>query len=153
MSQTLSSALKATGLRSAKTGKSGEYDSVTVQPGEIVDLMRFFHDELGMDSLDCMTAVDLGDEFELVYHALNYSNAEAVVGKARLARTSPVIESVCSVYPLANWFEREVLDMFGVEFTNHPNPTRMLRRDDQPGYPLRKDYERRPRIPVVEDAD
>lgn len=153
MSRSLSSALKASGIKGAKSGKSGEFDAVTVKPADIIALMEVFKKDLGMDSLDCMTAVDYGDEFELVYHVLSYTTKETLVGKARVPREEPVIESVTSVYPAANWFEREVLDMFGIQFTNHPNPIRMLRRDDQEGYPLRKDYELRQRIPVVEDAD
>ncbi|RJQ54463.1 MAG: NADH-quinone oxidoreductase subunit C [Actinobacteria bacterium] len=151
--QSLSDTVKAAGLRGAKVGKAGEFQSVTVKPGQVVDLMRLLKDKLGMKSLDCMTAVDHGEEFELVYHTLNYETAETVVGKTRVSRAAPIVESVSSVYPAANWFEREVLDLFGVEFTNHPNPVRMLRRDDEEGYPLRKDYSLRRRIPVVEDAD
>lgn len=153
MSQTLTEALKAAGLRGAKVGKSGEFDAVTVAPKDIVALMKVFRESLKMDSLDCMTAVDYDDEFELVYHVLSYKRKETLVGKARVPRSAPVIESVTSVYPLANWFEREVLDLFGVDFVNHPNPVRMLRRDDQEGYPLRKDYRMRERNSVVRDAD
>lgn len=153
LSQTLTDAVRKAKLARAKVGKSGEFDCVTVRPTDIVALMRLFRDEFEMDSLDCVTAVDYGEELELVYHALSYTRKETLVGKARVSCLAPIIESVCSVYPMANWFEREVLDLFGVEFTNHPNPVRMMRRDDQPGYPLRKDYELRQRRPVVADAD
>lgn len=153
MSRTLSEVLKAAGLRRAKIGKSGDLPSVSVPAEEIVELMRVLRQKMGADSLDCMTAVDCGDEFELVYHAFSYATSDTFVGKARVPRANPIIESVSGVYPAASWFEREVFDMFGVEFTNHPNLVRMLRRDDQPGHPLRKDYQLRARIPAVEDAD
>lgn len=145
--------VKAAGVKGAKFGKSGEYDAVTVRPGDIVTLVEVLRRDMKMDSLDCMTAVDYGQEFELVYHLLSYDTAQTLVAKARVPRENPVIESVAGVYQTANWFEREVLDLFGVEFTNHPNPVRMLRLDDQPGHPLRKDYELRQRISVVPDAD
>jgi len=124
-----------------------------VPPGEIVDLMKVLREKLSMDFMATMTAVDYGAEFELVYHLFSYKTRETVVAKARVPREEPMIESVTSVYPSVNWFEREVLDLFGVDFKNHPNPVRMLRRDDQEGYPLRKDFKLRQRNPVVADAD
>ncbi len=145
--------LKEAGLRGAKVGKSGEYECVTVKPEQIVQLMRLFYDDLGMNALSCLTAVDCGDEFEMVYHLFSYDSKRTLVAKTRLPRNAPVVESVTSVYQNANWFEREVLDLFGIDFTNHPNPVRMLRRDDEEGYPLRKDYALRQRTPAVEDGD
>ena len=151
MSQTLSEALKAGGLRKAKIGKSGDLASVEVPAEEIVELMRVLRQKMGADSLDCMTAVDYGDEFELVYHAFSYATAETFVGKARVPRGNPVIESVTSVYPAANWFEREVFDMFGVRFAGHPDLRRLLMYDGFEGHPLRKSYPLRkeqPRLPI-----
>ena len=153
LSLNLTDAVKGAGLHGAKVGKSGEFEAVTVKSEDIVALMKVLRKELEMSALDCMTAVDYGDEFELVYHVLSYKTKDTIVGKARVPRSAPAIESVSSVYPAANWFEREVLDLFGVEFTNHPDPVRMLRRDDQDGYPLRKDYVMRRRTPRIEDAD
>jgi len=72
-----------------------------------------------------VTAVDWypsQPRFEIVYHLLSIPKKERVRLKARLADESPVIESVTSVWPAANYFEREVFDLFGVRFTGHPNP-------------------------------
>ena len=90
-----------------------------------------------------VTAVDWypsQPRFEIVYHLLSIPKKERVRLKARLADESPVIESVTSVWPAANYFEREVFDLFGVRFTGHPNLERIMMPDNWEGHPLRKDY-------------
>ena len=68
------------------------------------------------------------------------SKKERVRLKVRLSEESPVVDSVTSVWPGANYFEREVFDLFGVRFNNHPDLRRLLLPPDWQGYPLRKDY-------------
>ena len=90
-----------------------------------------------------LTAVDWypsEPRFEVVYHLLSISQKERVRLKARLDGSSPVIESVTSVWPSANFYEREVFDLFGVRFTGHPNLQRLMMPDNWEGHPLRKDY-------------
>jgi NADH-quinone oxidoreductase subunit C len=78
--------------------------------------------------------------FEVVYHLLSIPKKERVRLKVRLASASPVVESVTSVWPGANYFEREVYDLFGVRFTGHPYLRRIMMPEDWEGHPLRKDY-------------
>jgi len=78
--------------------------------------------------------------FEVVYHLLSILKKERVRLKVRLSADSPVIDSVTSVWPAANYFEREVYDLFGVRFTGHPYLRRLLMPEDWEGHPLRKDY-------------
>ena len=78
--------------------------------------------------------------FEVVYHLLSLPNKERVRLKVRLNSASPAIESVTSVWPGANYFEREVFDLFGIRFNGHPYLRRILMPEDWEGYPLRKDY-------------
>jgi NADH-quinone oxidoreductase subunit C len=78
--------------------------------------------------------------FEIVYHLLSIPKKERVRLKSRLDDESPVIESVTSVWPAANYFEREVFDLFGVRFTGHPRLERIMMPDNWEGHPLRKDY-------------
>ncbi len=78
--------------------------------------------------------------FEVVYHLLSISKKERVRLKVRLEGSSPALDSVTVVWPAANYFEREVFDLFGVRFAGHPYLRRLLMPEDWEGYPLRKDY-------------
>ena len=97
--------------------------------------------ELGFDLLGMLTAVDFGDEFELVYRVRSREMHVGVFLKTRVPRDDPRIESVVHLWPSANWQEREVFDLFGIVFEGHPDLRRILLPDDWVGYPLRKDYE------------
>ncbi len=102
------------------------------------------------DSSDCpfnyfcdLTAVDWypsEPRFEIVYHLLSIAKKERVRLKVRLDGSSAAIDSVTSIWPSANFYEREVFDLFGVRFTGHPNLKRIMMPDDWEGHPLRKDY-------------
>jgi NADH-quinone oxidoreductase subunit C len=90
-----------------------------------------------------LTAVDWypsEPRFEVVYHLLSIPKKERVRLKGRLDSSSPSIESVTSVWPAANFYEREVFDLFGIRFTGHPNLKRIMMPDNWEGHPLRKDY-------------
>ncbi len=89
-----------------------------------------------------MTAVDrypAEPRFEIVYHLQAIAAKRWVRLKVRLAGDNPEMESAVCVYRSANWYEREVFDLFGVRFFNHPNLTRIMMPDDWVGHPLRKD--------------
>jgi NADH-quinone oxidoreductase subunit C len=93
--------------------------------------------------LSDVTCVDLypsEPRFEVVYHLLSIANKERVRLKVRLNSASPAVESLTPVWPGANYFEREVFDLFGVRFTGHPYLRRLLMPEDWEGHPLRKDY-------------
>ena len=78
--------------------------------------------------------------FEVIYHLLSIPQKERVRLKVRLNGDSPVVESVTSVWPSANFFEREVYDLFGIRFTGHPYLRRIQMPENWEGHPLRKDY-------------
>jgi NADH-quinone oxidoreductase subunit C len=78
--------------------------------------------------------------FEVIYHLLSIAKKERVRLKVRLEGSSPALDSVTAVWPAANYFEREVFDLFGVRFAGHPYLRRLLMPEDWEGYPLRKDY-------------
>jgi NADH-quinone oxidoreductase subunit C len=93
--------------------------------------------------LSSVTAVDrypLEPRFEVVYHLHSIEQKQRVRLKCRLESDEPAIESVTSVWRGANWYEREVFDLFGINFLNHPDLRRIMLPDDWEGHPLRKDY-------------
>jgi NADH-quinone oxidoreductase subunit C len=97
----------------------------------------------GYDAFQDMTAVDwypASPRFQLSYHILSHHYKEIVRLCVRLDEADPSVESMTSVWPGANYYEREVFDLFGVRFDGHPNLRRILMPDDWQGYPLRKDY-------------
>jgi NADH-quinone oxidoreductase subunit C len=69
--------------------------------------------------------------------------------KVRLSEEDPAIDSVVSVWPGINWYEREAYDMYGIVFRNHPNLKRILMYEAFVGHPLRKDYPKAKRQPTV----
>jgi NADH-quinone oxidoreductase subunit C len=96
---------------------------------------------LGFDMLGMVTAVDFGEEFELVYRLRAREMGVAIIVRARLPRHTPRAASVTDLWPAADWHEREVYDLFGIVFEGHPDLRRILLPDDWVGHPLRKDYE------------
>jgi len=78
--------------------------------------------------------------FDVVYHLLSIPRHKRLRLKVRLAGDDPSVESITSVWPSANFFEREVYDLFGVRFSGHPNLRRIMMPEDWDGHPLRKDY-------------
>ncbi len=113
---------------------------LVVEATRLHDAARDLKD-LGFDRLGMVTAVDTGDEFELVYRLQSREMHAGIFVKARVARDTASIASVTDLWPAANWQEREVFDMFGITFEGHPDLRRILLTDDWVGYPLRKDYE------------
>ena len=82
----------------------------------------------------------LEPRFEVNYHLVSIDRRERLRLKVRVAGADCVVPSVTSVWPTANWHERENYDLFGIRFDGHPDLRRILRPDDWEGYPLRKDY-------------
>jgi len=118
----------------------------------IADVMRFLRDEVGFDMLMDLTAVDyLGEtpRFEVVYHLYALDRHERLRVKARVDEGAPRIASVTGLWASANWMEREVFDLYGIEFEGHPDLRRILLYDEFVGHPLRKDYPKERRQPLV----
>jgi NADH-quinone oxidoreductase subunit C len=99
--------------------------------------------ECPFNFLSDVTCVDWSHSeprFEVVYHLLSIPNKERVRLKVKLDGSSPVVDSVTSIWPAANFFEREVFDLFGVRFSGHPYLRRIQMPEDWEGHPLRKNY-------------
>jgi NADH-quinone oxidoreductase subunit C len=118
-------------------------NQIEVKKPLIAEIMTFMRDNpiLPCNYLVDETAVHWPkeEEFEIVYILYSFEKNEHVRMKTRIKEWE-TIESVVSVWSTANWLEREVYDMFGVRYANHPNLKRILLPDDWVGFPLRKDY-------------
>lgn len=95
---------------------------------------------LDFDYLSCLSGLDYLDNFELVYQLYSYSKGHHLVLKTAVPRENPEVQSVTSIWATADWFEREVYDLYGVIFQGHPNLKRLLLADDFPGHPMRKEF-------------
>ncbi len=91
--------------------------------------------------------------FDVVYHFYSSTRNHRLRLKVPLTSADPVVESLAGLWHSANWFEREVWDMFGVRFTGHPNLKRILMYEEFQGHPLRKDYPVRKRQPLIGPAN
>ncbi|HYL92588.1 MAG TPA: NADH-quinone oxidoreductase subunit C [Alphaproteobacteria bacterium] len=93
-----------------------------------------------LSDLTCADYYPREPRFELAYHLLSMKRKERVRLKVRLGDGDPVVESLVPLWPAANFFEREVFDLFGVRFMGHPYLRRIMMPEDWEGHPLRKDY-------------
>ena len=117
--------------------------TLIADPAKIVDLCRHLKDSEKYIRLSSITAVDwnpANPRFEVVYHLHSLEPFRRLRVRCRIGGEKPAIDSVCSVWRGANWYEREVFDMFGIHFHNHPDLQRILMPTDWEGHPLRKDY-------------
>ena len=128
-------------------------DATAVVDAECIEaVMRFLRDEVEFDMLTDVTAVDyLGQDprFEVVYHLYATGANQRVRIKARVPEDAPEIASVVGLYASANWMEREVFDLYGIRFDGHPDLRRILLYEGFEGHPLRKDYPKERRQPLV----
>ena len=119
--------------------------SVTLDREAIVNACQMLRDdpELDFNFLAALTAVDYWPSeprFKIVYQLYSLANKEFIGLRAQLSNESPEISTIESIYPNANWHEREVFDMFGVTFKDHSDQRRIIMPYDWVGHPLRKDY-------------
>lgn len=101
------------------------------------------NDHMPFNALQCISGVDYIDYMEVAYVFAHFdvNSPRDLILKIRLEdRVNPVVDSIVSLYAAANFQEREVYDMFGIKFNNHPDLRRILCPDDWKGWPLRKDY-------------
>lgn len=125
-----------------------------IDPERVVEVARLLRDDsnLEFEMLTDVTAVDyLGEEprFEMVYHFYSVARNQRLRIKARVPEEPAEIDSLVDVYASANWMEREVWDLYGIRFKGHPDLRRILLYEEFEGHPLRKDYPKEKRQPLV----
>lgn len=127
----------------------------TVHKDCIFELLKFLRDEpsLSFDFLMDLTAADyLGvkpERFEVVYHFYSLKHNHRVRIKTPVGKDDCVVDSAVPLWKTANWFEREVWDLYGIKFKGHPNLRRILLYEEFKGHPLRKDYPINKRQPLI----
>lgn len=147
-------------LGAAESGSSDPW--IEVAAAALADVCRYLRDApaLRYDMLNCITGVDYlpidkkgakiegPPRLEIVYHLSSTVTRQQLVLKVTTSRWKndlegelPELPSLCGVWPGANWHEREVYDLMGVQFLGHPDPRRILCPEDWVGHPLRKDYQ------------
>jgi NADH-quinone oxidoreductase subunit C len=125
----------------------------------LLDVLAYCRDEpaLAFAMLMDLTAVDYsrfpgredGPRFEVVYHLYSLTHNHRVRIKVPVTEDDPVVPTATGLWPIADWMEREVWDMFGVRFAGHPNLRRLLLYESFVGHPLRKDYPINRRQPLI----
>ncbi len=118
--------------------------TLLIPPGENVEAATILRDEFAFDLLSAVTAVDYypqtSPRFHMVYIFYSTANKVYLNVRAPLDGDNPAIRTLETVYPSANWREREVYDLFGIHFEGHSDLRRLLLPPDWKGHPLRKDY-------------
>jgi len=117
--------------------------SLEIDPAHIVDVLRMMKQQEQFNRLSSVTAVDwypVEPRFEVVYYLHSLPRNLRLRLKCRLRGDAAEIDSATAVWDAANWYEREVFDLFGIQFRNHPDLRRIMMPDDWEGHPLRRDF-------------
>ena len=117
---------------------------VFIHAGQIVDSLTFLRDEHQFSLLSALTAVDYWPQenprFHVIYQLTSLTQNLSIQLRVSVNGNQLKVPTATRVFEVANWRERELLDMFGIEFEGHPDPRRILMPEDWEGHPLRKDY-------------
>lgn len=121
----------------------GEWLNAEVPAANLLHLMQHLRNSanLNFDYLFCVTCIDWKTNLTMVYHLSSTQYRHQLVVKSVLNREKPEIETVSFIWRTAEMLEREVYELFGVQFLHHPDLRKLILPDDWVGYPLRKDYE------------
>jgi len=128
--------------------------TAVVERARAAEVLRFLRDdpELAFEMLTDICAVDLlprTPRFEVIYHLYSVAKNHRLRVKAQVPEDDAQVPSAAGLYPSADWMEREVWDLYGIRFEGHPDLRRILLYDEFEGFPLRKDYPKEKRQPLV----
>jgi len=116
--------------------------TLTIAPEAIVGAAKTVQ-QAGYNFLEDVTAVDwlpAVPRFQVSYHIVSHTHKERIRLRVMLDEAIPAVETITAVWPSANYYEREVFDLFGIRFDGHPNLRRIMMPEEWTGHPLRKDY-------------
>ncbi|PYJ11638.1 MAG: NADH-quinone oxidoreductase subunit C [Verrucomicrobia bacterium] len=115
----------------------------TIAASDLREIAKFCRDELSFDYLIDITSIDnFGDDprFEIIYELYSMPHAVRLRLKLHISEEVGAVDTVCDIWPTANWHEREIYDMMGIKFNDHPDLRRILMWDGYPFFPLRKEF-------------
>jgi NADH/F420H2 dehydrogenase subunit C len=127
-----------------KTRMNGGIVGIEVPRERLLDTARILRDTLGFEMLTCVSGVDMIEHLESIYHFRSLSQNWLLQVRVKTPNDAPEIDSLVSLYPAANWLERETYDMYGIIYRGHPDLRRILLDDDFFGFPLLKSFEPTP---------
>lgn len=120
--------------------------AIEVAPANLLDCARAIRDEIGFEMLTSVSGVDMIDHLESIYHFRAIQKYGLLQVRVAVPTEAPDVVSLVSLYPSANWLERETYDLVGINFLGHPDLRRILLDDDFEGYPLRKSFRSTPAV-------
>ncbi len=124
--------------------QGGQLPVLVVTRDAVVRILTLLRKEFDFESLTSETASDKVDRIVMIYHLFSTPHRQKLVVKTDLPRENPKIMTVEGIWRAANWYEREIFDLFGVKFIGHSDLFRILNPPDWEGHPLLKDYQPAP---------
>jgi NADH/F420H2 dehydrogenase subunit C len=131
---------QSAGQNLPKRRLTGDAVGIEVPAERLLVISQSLRDTLGFEMMTCVSGVDMIDHLETIYHFRSLRNNWLLQVRVKLPVENPRVPSLVSLYPSANWLERETYDLFGVVFEGHPDLRRILLDDDFFGYPLLKSF-------------
>ncbi len=132
-----------TSFPNATSALGSDWPEMNIDANQLLEVIEALktNEDWNFNYLFCETCVDWKTHFTMVYHLSSTQHRHSMVLKAKVSRENPQIECLVKYYKTAEMHEREVFDLFGVQFLNHPDLRRLLLTEDWVGHPLRKDYD------------
>jgi len=127
----------------AEFADNKQYTDAVIPAGKMHDLCKTLKEtyETSFDYLFCQSGLDMNNQLMVVYHMTSTIHKHSLVLKVKTSdRQNPVFDTVCDIWRTAEFHEREIFDLFGIKFNNHPDLRRIFLDEKWEGFPLRKDY-------------
>ncbi len=112
---------------------------IMIDREDLIEVSNYLFKELDFKFFSTITAVDFPDRFECIYHISRHDGI-LILLKVRIPKNDPRVKSIVTIWPGANWHEREAYDLMGIIFEGHPDLRRIFLPEDFKGHPLRKDF-------------
>ena len=142
-SQELKTKIESFGIEITFLEEETQFLTLNVNPSHLHQLAKQLKEDVdtSFDYMFCQTGIDWLENMEVVYHLRSTSHGHEVVVRAQITdRENPTVDSVYDLWKTADFHEREIFDLLGIRFNNHPDLRRIFLDDNWEGFPLRKDY-------------